>query len=297
MAKISRNDPCWCGSGVKYKKCHWPKLGPVTKSGVESGPTISRKQIDKPVRKIIKKSAEQIEGIRAACHATRSILDLVASRIGVGVTTNEINSWVHEATLEMGGVPATLNYRGYPKSVCTSINEVICHGIPCERKLVDGDIINVDVTTILDDFYGDASRMFKIGTVSKEADDLVRVTQECLDLGLAEVRVGKCVGDIGFAIQQHAEGLGYSVVRDYCGHGCGADFHEPPEVRHYGKPGTGARLEAGMTFTIEPMINIGTHACKTLGDNWTVVTADNSLSAQWEHLVLVTDGEPDILTA
>ena len=198
--------------------------------------------------------------------------------------------------------PAPLNYRGksavgFPKSVCTSVNNVICHGIPGNEVLKEGDIINVDVTSILDGYYGDASRMFLIGDVSEEAKNLVDITQQCLQIGIQQVKPGKTTGDIGHAIQTHAEGLGYSVVRDFAGHGVGIEFHEEPQILHYGKPNTGVLLQPNMVFTIEPMINIGRPECKLLRDGWTAVTQDGSLSAQWEHTIRVTSNGSEILTA
>ena len=287
--KTSRNDLCWCGSGKKYKKCHMlrDKMSSFGRRGT---------------RGVIIKTEEQIEGIRRSGQLTRKILDMVQERIGPGITTEQINDWVHEETLANNAYPAPLNYRGksavgFPKSVCTSVNNVICHGIPGNEVLKEGDIINVDVTSILDGYYGDASRMFLIGDVSKEAKNLVDVTQQCLQIGIQQVKPGKTTGDIGHAIQTHAEGLGYSVVRDFAGHGVGIEFHEEPQILHYGKPNTGALLQPNMVFTIEPMINIGRPECKLLRDGWTAVTQDGSLSAQWEHTIRVTSNGSEILTA
>ena len=258
----------------------------------------NRRQRQTKKREIIIKTPAQIEGIRKSSHLTRDILDAITERIAPGITTEQINTWVHEMTIANGAIPAPLNYRGYPKSVCTSINEVICHGIPSpNRVLQEGDILNVDVTSILDGYYGDSSRMFLIGNVSDEARKLVEVTRECLELGIAQVRPGNRLGDIGHAIQQHAESHGYSVVRAFVGHGTGIQFHEAPDVLHYGIPGTGALLSSGMVFTIEPMINIGDHRVKVLDDEWTAITIDGSLSAQWEHTLLVTEDGVEILTA
>lgn len=289
MNKLSRNDPCWCGSGKKYKHCHYKSdaLGfsaPRT-SGHPQRPDV------------IIKTPEQIEGIYRSCQLTREILDTITPRIVPGITTEAINHWVHELTVAAGAIPAPLNYRGYPKSVCTSVNEVICHGIPGDRILLDGDILNVDVTCILDGYYGDASRMFLLGDVAPEARRLVSVTRECLDLGIALVRPGNTTGDIGHAIQEHAEGHGYGVVRMFVGHGVGVRFHEPPDIPHYGRPHTGTQLVPGMIFTIEPMINIGSYDVVILDDGWTALTADGSLSAQWEHTVLVTEDGVKVLTA
>lgn len=249
-----------------------------------------------PARGVLIKTAPQIEGIRASCRLTRDILDLLEERIGEGVTTGQIDRWVHEETLKGGATPAPLGYKGYPKSVCTSINEVVCHGIPEERPLLSGDIINVDVTGILEGYYGDASRMFMIGEVGAAARRLVEVTMECLEAGIAQVRPGGKVGDIGHAIQQLAESRGYSVVRDFVGHGTGLDFHEEPQIPHTGRRGEGHPLLPGMVFTIEPMINQGGWPIRVLADGWTAVTSDGSLSAQFEHTLLVTAEGVEVLT-
>ena len=247
-------------------------------------------------REILIKTPEQIEGIRKAGRFASQLLDMLETRIEQGVTTNQINGWVHEATLAVGGVSAPLNYKGFPKSVCTSINEVVCHGIPGEEALKDGDIINVDVTPILNGFYGDTSRMYLVGKVSPEAEKLCRITKECLELGIAQVRPGGTVGDIGHAIQVHAEKHDYSVVWEFVGHGTGIYFHEPPQIPHFGKRGRGHSLSPGMVFTIEPMINIGKAEVEILSDGWTALTLDRELSAQWEHTLAVTQDGVEILT-
>ncbi len=284
---IPRNDPCWCGSGRKYKKCPLPSDLVRPDSSAPAGRGRGRIPV---------KTAGEIAGIRAAGRLTARLLDLVAERIGPGVTTAELDSLVHEATVAAGGVPAPLGYRGFPRSICTTLNEQICHGIPDENELREGDIVNVDVTTILDGFYADASRMFLIGKVSKEARRLVETARECLYRGIRAVKAGGRLGDIGGAIQEHAESRGYSVVRDYTGHGIGRQFHEEPTVLHYGKKGTGPRIEADTVFTIEPMINAGTHKSRLLENGWTAVTRDGSLSAQWEHTVRATERGGEILT-
>jgi methionyl aminopeptidase len=286
MNKLSRNEPCPCGSGKKYKKCCLNHPSPPT----------HRPQQQAKLRQIIVKTPEQIAGIRKACRLASQTLDMVAERITAGVTTDEINTWVHEFTLEHGAIPAPLGYHGFPKSVCTSINHVICHGIPDATVLQDGDIINVDVTPILEGYYGDSSRMFLIGNPTDEARTLVRVAKECLDLGIEQVKPGARLGDIGYAIQRHAERQGFSVVRDFAGHGTGVEFHEAPQVLHYGRPGTGAVLRPNMTITIEPMINTGRFESRILADRWTAVTVDGSLSAQWEHTIRVTDTGVEVLT-
>jgi methionyl aminopeptidase len=250
----------------------------------------------KQKRKIIIKTDEQVDGIRRSCRLAVQALDFVTERIGEGVTTESINGWVDGFIRDHGATPAPLNYFGYPKSVCTSINNVILHGIPDDIALKDGDIVNVDVTTILDGYYGDCSRMFCIGTVPKDAQRLVDVTKEALELGIKQVKPGNTIGHIGQAIQRHARKHGYSVVRDFCGHGVGLEFHEAPDVLHFGRNGRGATLRKNMTFTIEPMVNAGGHECTILDDGWTTVTLDGSLSAQWEHTVRVTNSGVEVLT-
>lgn len=248
-----------------------------------------------PRRKSIK-TEEQIDGIRKACQLTNQILDMVEQKISAGITTDDINTWVHDYTIQHGAYPATLNYNGFPKSVCTSLNNVICHGIPDSTVLKDGDIINVDVTSIVDGYYGDVSRMFIIGEASEEAAELVRVCRECLYLGIEQVKPWNRTGDIAYAIEQHAKKHGFSVVQDFGGHGVGIEFHEDPFVQHYGKKENGMILVPNMVFTIEPMINVGTYKCKVLKDGWTTLTADGSLSAQWEHTVRVTEDGVEILS-
>ena len=287
MDKLSRNDICWCGSGKKYKKCHMEQDTFI--SNIE-------KKVGYKIPRDIMKTEEQIDGIRKSCKLTHDILDVVDQKIKVGVTTNEINTWVHEYTVQHNAYPAPLGYGGFPKSVCTSVNDVICHGIPDDTVLKDGDIVNVDVSCILDGYYGDASRMYIIGEASKEAIDLVRVSKECLERGMEQVKPYNTLGDIGDAIQQHAESLGYSVVYDYGGHGVGLEFHEEPFVAHIGKKGEGMMLLPNMTFTIEPMINIGSPETDVLEDDWTAVTIDGSLSSQWEHTICVTETGYEILT-
>ncbi|RMD78593.1 MAG: methionyl aminopeptidase [Lentisphaerae bacterium] len=275
---------CWCGSNRLYKNCHY-------KSDQRRG-AIHPQQQNIPI-----KTKEQIEGIRRAGMITAQVLDMVDREIRIGMTTEDINELVHAETLRLGAIPAPLNYRGFPKSVCTSLNDVICHGIPSRDVVLrDGDIINVDVTCIVDGYYGDASRMYLLGDVSDEARALVETARRCLELGIEQVKPGNTLGDIGHAIQQYAESSGYSVVRAFTGHGTGVRFHEPPEVLHVGQPGRGIVLVPGMTFTIEPMINMGSPDCRILRDGWTAVTRDGSLSAQWEHTLLVTPEGVEILT-
>jgi len=285
--KMLRNDLCWCGSGKKYKKCHM-------ESDLVSD-TAQSKNLKPPKGIRIKDSAE-IAGITKCCRLTADVLDMVSKKIKAGITTDEINSWVHEYTISKGGVPAPLEYNGFPKSVCTSLNNVICHGIPDATVIKNGDIINVDVTCILNGFYGDASRMFMIGEVSPEASKLVTVSKECLDLAIEQVKPYNDFGKIGEVIQKHAEGNGFSVVRDYGGHGIGIKFHEEPHVHHYNVGHRGLPMYPGMIFTIEPMINAGKYQTKLLKDGWTAITVDGSLSSQWEHTVCVTEKGVDVLT-
>lgn len=243
------------------------------------------------------KSPREVELMRAAGKCAAETLVGVGAIIEPGITTEAINAYVHAETLRRGAVPAPLNYHGFPKSVCTSRNEVVCHGIPNEQEVLEpGDIINVDVTSILDGYHGDTSAMFYVGEPSPEAKHVVEVARRSLELGIAEVREGARLGDIGAAIQEFAEGQGCSVVRAFVGHGIGKIFHEPPQVMHYGRPNTGMRLKAGMCFTIEPMVNLGHYEVDILEDNWTAVTRDGSLSAQFEHTIVVTKKGCEILT-
>ena len=286
--KARRNDPCPCGSGLKYKRCCLNKDGP--------GDSDINKELYLQKYSIRLKDREAIEGIKRAGNLALNTLDLVESQIRVGITTDEINTVVHDFTIKNGAVPAPLNYRGFPKSVCVSVNEVICHGIPKERALKDGDIVNVDVTPILNGYYADANKTFFVGTPGPDAQKIVRVAQKCLKMGMSVVRPGKKTGDIGWAIQNYAEGQGCSVVREFVGHGVGLEFHEPPQVPHYGRKGEGIVLVPGMVFTIVPMINLGKKDLDILDDNWTAVTQDGSLSAQFEQTILVTDEGFESLT-
>src|SRR6188768_3685742 len=239
---------------------------------------------------------EGFAGMRAAGRVADEILDMLVPHVVPGVTTAELDDIVYAETRARGAIPATLGYRGYTKSCCTSINHVVCHGIPGDRPLRDGDIVNIDVTPILDGWHGDSSRMYLVGDVGIKARKLVQATYECLMLGIAQARPGNRLGDIGHAIQTHAEAQRYSVVRDFCGHGLGRVFHDAPEVVHAGRPGTGPLLRPGMFFTIEPMINIGKPASKILEDGWTAVTRDRSLSAQFEHSIGITEDGCEIFT-
>lgn len=250
-----------------------------------------------PSRKLIK-TPGQIEGIRRSGIVNTGVLDLVEKEIKAGMSTASIDKLVYDYTVSHNAIPAPLNYEGFPKSVCTSINEVVCHGIPSEKVILkDGDIINVDVSTILDGYFSDASRMFMVGNVSPEKQRLVKVTKECLEIGMEAAKPFGFVGDIGHAIQKHAEKNGYSVVRALCGHGVGLEFHEAPNVNHFGKKGTGMLLVPGMVFTIEPMINMGKYSVFVDdSDGWTVFTEDRLPSAQWEHTFVMTESGLEILT-
>jgi len=243
------------------------------------------------------KTPDEIEKMRVAGRLAAEVLEMIGPYIKPNVTTDELNAICHDYIVNIQkATPAPLNYHGFPKSICTSVNHQVCHGIPGPRKLKEGDIVNVDVTVLKEGYHGDTSKMFIIGKPSVLADRLIKVTQECLYYAIEAVKPGVHLGDIGAIIQQHAEKNRFSVVREYCGHGIGKIFHEPPNVLHYGTPGTGEILQAGMTFTIEPMINAGKRFVKLLPDKWTVVTKDHSLSAQWEHTLLVTEEGVAVLT-
>jgi len=244
------------------------------------------------------KTDVEIEKMRTAGRLASEVLDMIEEHIKPGVTTDELNTICHNYIVDhQQAIPAPLNYHGFPKSICTSVNHVICHGIPNAKHLKKGDIINVDITVIKDEYHGDTSRMFYVGEVSPIAKKVCEVAKESMLIGIEMVKPGVQLGDIGHAIQTHAESNNFSVVREYCGHGIGKVFHEEPQVLHYGKPKTGVTLQEGMTFTIEPMLNVGRKETRLLADDWTVVTRDRSLSAQWEHTVLVTSDSFEILTA
>ena len=280
--KIGRNDPCWCGSGKKYKKCHEAfdeKMEMMKQKGYA---VIDHNLIKTP---------EQIEKIKESCKINIAVLDYVAEHIGPGVSTEEIDRWVHEETVRHGGIPAPLDYEGFPKSVCTSVNEVVCHGIPDEEQILkEGDIINVDVSTIYNGYYSDSSRMFCIGKVSPEKEKLVKVTKECVEIGLKNVKPWGLLGDMGHAVHMHAVENGYTVVKEIGGHGVGLQFHEDPYVSYVSEPGTGMVMAPGMMFTIEPMVNMGTDEFYVDEvDEWQIYTDDGQPSAQWEVQVLVTE--------
>ena len=287
--EISRNDLCWCGSGKKYKKCHLD-----FDEKIES---YALKGCIVPSRDLIK-NKEQIEGIKASAKINTAVLDLVAKNIKAGMSTEEIDKLVYDYTIEQGAIPAPLNFDGFPKSCCTSINDEVCHGIPSKDIILkEGDIINVDISTIYNGYYSDASRMFMIGEVHPDLKKLVEVSKECLDLGLKAVKPWGFLGDVSAACQKHAEANGFSVVREFGGHGIGLEFHEEPFVPHIGEEGTDMLLVPGMVFTIEPMINMGEpDIFIDEADDWTVLTADGYPSSQWEYTVLVTEDGYEVLT-
>jgi len=247
---------------------------------------------------VILKTPEEIEKMRIAGRLAAEVLEMLEGHVKAGVTTNELNDIAHRYITEVQeAIPAPLNYQGFPKSICTSVNNVVCHGIPTDKPLKNGDIINIDVTVIKDGWHGDTSKMYFVGQVTPFAKRLVEITQQCLYLGIRMVKPGVRLGDIGAAIQAFAEKNRYTIVREYCGHGIGKDFHEDDvQVLHFGKPGTGLEIVPGMTFTIEPMVNLGKRNVRLLGDGWTVITKDRKLSAQWEHTVAVTDSGVEVLT-
>jgi methionyl aminopeptidase len=285
--KTGRNDPCPCGSGLKYKQCCMSKKNDTT-------PSLADHYLRK--HKIRLKSPKDIAGIRTCGELVMATFEEVKKILLPGTTTEEINTVVHEFTVKHGAIPAPLNYNGFPKSVCTSVNEVVCHGIPGAYVLKDGDIIDVDITSILNGYYADCNQTFFIGTPSPEARQLVDITRESLKRGVEMARPGNHIGDIGWAIQTYAEDQGCSVVRELVGHGVGFSFHEAPEVPHFGRRGYGVEIVPGMVFTIEPMINQGARHVRTLDDHWTVVTKDGSLSAQFEQTFAITEDGCESLT-
>lgn len=288
MEKLSRNEFCWCGSGIKYKKCHSVFDGKLE--------NFRRQGAIIPPREIIK-NREQIQGIRESGKINIAILDYISENIRAGITTEQIDKWVYEQTMKYHAMPATLNYEGYPKSVCTSVNNQVCHGIPSSDVVLrEGDIVNVDVSTIYNDYFSDSSRMFCIGEVSPDKKRLVDITRQSLDIGLKEVKPWGFLGDMGQAIHDFAKQNGYSVVREIGGHGIGLEFHEEPWVSYVTKRGTEMLMVPGMVFTIEPMFNMGTDEIYIdEDDGWTVYTADGQPSAQWEIQVLVTEDGYEIL--
>lgn len=286
--KIGRNDPCWCGSGRKYKSCHAVFDEKIAKYK-EMGHVV-------PKHDIIK-TPEQIAGIKESCKINIAVLDYIEAHIGVGTTGAEIDKWVYDITTRMGGIPAPLNYQGYPYSVCVSVNDQVCHGFPTEDVVLkEGDIVNVDCSTILNGYFSDSSRMFCIGEVSPEKKRLVEVTKECMERGLKEVKPWGFLGDMGQAVHDHAYANGYTVVREIGGHGVGLEFHEEPWVGYNSRRGTEMLLVPGMIFTIEPMVNMGKVDIYIDDDNdWEVYTQDGKPSAQWEIMVLVTEDGYEVL--
>ena len=284
-----RNDLCWCGSGKKYKKCH-ARIDERLQECYNAGMEVI-------VRRLLK-TPEDIEGIKRSAAINIGVLDMVGEHIRAGVSTAEVDKWIYDYTVEHGGIPADLNYEGFPNSVCTSINDVVCHGIPSEEDILkDGDIVNVDCSTILDGYYSDSSRMFCIGEVSPERQKLVDVTRESVQRGLAQVKPWNTLGDMAHAVQSYVEENGFNVVREFGGHGIGKAFHEDPFVSHVGEPGEGVVLAPGMCFTIEPMVNAGGADIDMDDPNgWTVRTADGSDSAQWEVQLVVTEDGYELLS-
>ncbi len=319
-ARPGRNDPCWCGSGQKYKKCHLdadardegpggrPPAGP-RRGALQPGIVSPRRAVPASIRRPDYaasgrpraagrdvKSAEELERLRRACRAAARVMRVAGEAVRAGVTTDALDEIGHEETLRLGGYPSPLNYRGFPKSICTSVNEVICHGIPDSRPLADGDIVNLDVTVYLDGMHGDCSATYLVGEVDASGRRLVQVARECLAKGIAAVKPGRPVSVIGAAIEPHAAKHGYGVVRAYCGHGIGESFHTALQIPHHHDPKATRIMEPGMTFTIEPMITEGTWQDLLWDDGWTAVTADGRRSAQFEHTLLVTPDGAEILT-
>jgi methionyl aminopeptidase len=288
LKKIGRNDLCWCGSGIKYKKCH--------ESFDEKLSWYKTQDCIIPPRKIIK-TPKQIVGLRESGKINIAVLDFISEQLHIGMTTEQIDLLVYEKTVALGGIPATLNFEGFPKSVCTSINNQVCHGIPSSEVLLkSGDIINIDVSTIYNGFFSDSSRMFCIGNVSPEKKKLVDVAKECIELGLAQIKPWGFLGDMGQAVHEHAKRNGYTIVQEIGGHGIGLQFHEEPWISYVSKRGTEMLLVPGMVFTIEPMVNMGTDEIFVDDkDGWTVYTEDGMPSAQWEVMVLVTNDGYEIL--
>jgi methionyl aminopeptidase len=312
------NEPCWCGSGKKYKKCHEEDDGLFLKAekvklekerirpGRQSPRRVVPAQIPRPdywetgvpgkgTGRVVR-TEEEVVRMRRACRAAAQILRESGALVRPGISTDEIDAFCHELTIKLGGYPSTLNYRGYPKSLCTSVNEVICHGIPDDRKLLDGDIVNLDVTIYLDGMHGDCNATFLVGEVDDTSKALVKATHECLMKGIEAVKPGRPINDIGRAIELEAERYGYGVVRSYCGHGIADTFHTSLQIPHYFDPRSTTKMEENMTFTIEPMITLGTWRDALWDDGWTVVTEDLRRSAQFEHTVLVTKTGAEILT-
>src|SRR4051794_15325559 len=309
VTELKANDPCWCGSGRKYKRCHKGTGGPLSdpiKPGHQSPMRTGPPEIVRPDyipsgvptnrRASRATTPEQVARMRRAGRAAAEILAVTGAAVRPGITTDELDAICHAETIRQGGYPSPLNYHNYPKSLCTSVNEVICHGIPDDRPLRDGDIVNLDVTIFLDGVHGDTNATFLVGDVDDASRQLVDVTEQCMYHGIDAVRPGARVHDIGRAIEQHAKKYGYGIVRAFVGHGIGEQFHTEPSVPHYFERSASMVLEPGMTFTIEPMITMGTWRHDLWDDGWTAVTEDHSRTAQFEHTVLVTDDGVEILT-
>ena len=321
--KIGRNDPCWCGSGKKYKKCHMAQdraeastscaceTRDVAQYPVPTGHSARMRPVpadikcpeyamtgraERTCKGYSRLTGTGLEQMRETCRAARRVLDRAISAVRPGVTTDELDAIVHEACIEEGGYPSPRNYHGFPKSVCTSVNEVICHGIPDDRPLTDGDIVNIDVTLFLGGLHGDCSETVAVGDIDSASQHLMATAKECLRLGISAIRPHGRIKDIGYAIEDYAHRQGCTVVRAYCGHGIGRCFHMDPHVFHYHNHDGAARITPGMIFTVEPMINLGVWQHKLLDDHWTAVTVDGERSAQFEHTVLVTDCGAEILT-
>jgi methionyl aminopeptidase len=302
---LKSNDPCWCGSGRKYKRCHKLTAGRVLPGRVSPMRIVPDSIVPtdyylsgEPVRRTepAVKSLDVVERMRAAGRVAAEVLAVTGAAVAPGVTTEELDVIAHEAYIERGSFPSTLNYHHYPKSICTSVNEVICHGIPDDRPLEDGDIVNVDVTAYMGGVHGDCSATFYAGEPDPDSRRLVEVTRQCRDLGIAAVRPGRPISDIGRAIEGHAKSHGYGVVRTFVGHGIGEQFHLPPNVPHYFSASASTIMQPGMTFTIEPMITMGTWRERMWDNGWTAVTADLRRTAQFEHTVVVTEDGVEVLT-
>lgn len=304
--QLKSNDLCWCGSGRKYKRCHKVTEGRVLEGRVSPMLTVpdgieltdyyssgEPRRWDEPMVK----SPEIIEKMRVACRVAAEVLEVTGAAVAPGVTTDELDRIAHQAYIDRGSCPSTLNYHRYPKSICTSVNEVICHGIPDDRPLLDGDIVNIDVTAYIGGVHGDCNATFLAGDVDPSSRRLVDVTRECRDLGIAAVRPGRPLSDVGRAIQVHAENHGYGVVRTFVGHGIGQQFHLPPNVPHYFTESASTILKPGMTFTIEPMITVGSWRERMWDNGWTAVTSDGQRTAQFEHTLVVTDDGAEVLTS
>jgi methionyl aminopeptidase len=326
MGRIGRNDPCWCGSGKKYKKCHIGQAPPVasgdaSRTGSQAGVSKKGKIVKgyvSPMRAVpdhiirpsyaetgkpqgarartCVKTAEEIERMRRAGRVARTVLDTVLGAVKPGITTDSLDIIAHEKAIELGAYPSPLNYHNFPKSLCTSVNEVVCHGIPDDRVLLPGDIINCDVTIFIDGMHGDCSETVFVGKPDPQSIKLVETTYDCLMKGIEAVRPGETLNEIGKAISQIAQKRGFSIVRDFAGHGIGNQFHQDPQIVHYPDIRQRQRVEVGMTFTIEPMINVGTHRCLIWPDDWTAVTTDGGRSAQFEHTILVQPTGNELLT-